>query len=180
MKKKTATKAPAGKKPSSKKTGNQEEEVVSTEPVETPVEEVAASTELEIPVEDEQLAAKTKGGKRNNDKFRFNDFPNALGKGPLVREIMKDYTSKHKKATLKQLDEIWKPKDLLKRFGIYAEINEARELSSARDRYFFQEEHQIRLADKKLIVVSNQQTNSTLQSFIKAAKALGYKISVAK
>ena len=87
MKKKTATKAPAGKKPSSKKTGKQEE-VVSTEPVETPVEEVAASTELEIPVEDEQLASKTKGGKRNNDKFHFNDFPNALGKGALVREII--------------------------------------------------------------------------------------------
>ena len=179
MKKKTATKAPAGKKPSSKKTGKQEE-VVSTEPVETPVEEVAASTELEIPVEDEQLASKTKGGKRNNDKFHFNDFPNALGKGALEREIMKDYTSRHKKTTLKQLDEIWKPKDLLKRFGIYAEINEAKELSAARDRYFFQEEHQIRLADKKIIVVSNQQTSSTLQIFIKAAKALGYKISVAK
>ena len=180
MKKKTAAKAPAGKKPSSKKTGKQKEEVVSTEPVETPAEEVVTSNELEIPVEDEQTATKTKGGKRNNDKFHFNDFPNALGKGPLVREIMKDYVAKNKKATLKQLDEIWNPKDLLKRFGIYAEINEAKELSAARDRYFFQEEHQIRLADKKIIVVSNQQTSSTLQIFIKAAKALGYKISVAK
>ena len=166
------------------KAGGLTEEGTGKEAIYTVAEPAAeksaeTSNELEVPVEDEQLASKTKAGKRNNDKFRFNTFPEALGKGALVREIIKDFVSKNKKATLKSLDEIWKPTDLLKRFGIYAEISRAKELS-ARDRYFFQEEHQIRLADKKIIVVSNQQTSSTLQVFIKAAKALGYKISVAK
>lgn len=134
----------------------------------------AAETETEPVVTEEQTepAPKTKKG-RNNDKFQFNG--NAYGKGPLVREVVRQYVTGHPKTTLKQLKEIF-PDELLKRFGIFQEESRARELSGARDRYFFKDEHQIKLADKKTIVVCSQLTSDNIQPFLKAAKALGFKI----
>lgn len=136
-------------------------------------EEVAAptSSETEIPVEDEQLPSKSKG--RNNDKYQFNG--NAYGKGPLVREVVRQYVAGHPKTTLKQLREVF-PDELLHRFGIFQDVDKARELSGARDRYFFKDEHQIKLGDRKVIVVCNQLTSDNIQPFLKTAKALGFKI----
>ena len=131
----------------------------------TPAEEVTPAPETEG-----KLKAK-KG--RNNDKYSFNG--NTYGKGPLVREVVREYVAGHPKVTLKQLTEIFEP-SLLKRFGIFAEESAARELSGARDRYFFKEEHQIKLGDKKVIVVCNQFTAANIVPFLAAAKKLGFKI----
>jgi hypothetical protein len=140
---------------------------VNAEPEET----AAPSTELEIPVEDEQESPKSKG--RNNDKFKFNG--QEYGKGPLVREVVRHYIAEHPKVTSKQLKDVF-PDELLRRFGIWQEISQAKSLSGARDRYFFQEQHQMKLGDKKVIVVCNQFTSDNVQPFLKAARAIGYKI----
>jgi hypothetical protein len=171
MKKKVAAKAPAGKKPSSKKTGKQKEEVVSTESVETPVEEVVASTELEIPVEDEQTAT-TKSKGRDNSTLTYAS--EKFKKGPLIRRIISDHVAANKGITYKKLKEAF-PDELLKRFGVFQDEETARQLSGARDRYAFQPENMIKLKDKT-IAVCNQWTLDNIQPFLKAARALGYKI----
>lgn len=131
----------------------------------------AVTTETEISIEDEQLPGKSKG--RNNDKYQFNG--NSYGKGPLVREVVRQYVAGHPKTTLKQLKEVF-PDELLHRFGIFQEIEKARELSGARERFFFKDEHQIKLGDRKTIVACNQFTSANIQPFLRAAKALGFKI----
>lgn len=130
----------------------------------------AVTTETEIPVEDEQLPGKSKG--RNNDKYQYNG--NSYGKGPLVREVVRQYVADNPKTTYKKLKEVF-PDELLHRFGIFQEIDHARTFG-ARDRFFFKEEHQIKLGDKKVVVVCNQFTTANIQPFLKAAKALGFKI----
>jgi len=130
--------------------------------------QVESSSELEIPVEDEQLPA-SKG--RNNQKFIFNGVE--YGKGPLVREVVRKYVEDNK-PTLKQLKEAF-PDELLKRFGVWQEEDMAREIQGARDRYFWKEEHQIKVKGK-VIVVCSQWTSETLKPFLKVARALGYKI----
>jgi len=114
-------------------------------------------------------------GSRDNKKFSFNG--NTLGKGPLVREVVKQYVVDHPRVSVRQLTEIF-PTELLKpvRFGIVQEIEKARELSGARDRYFFKEEHQIKLGDKKIVVVCSQFTAANIVPFLATAKKLGFKI----
>ncbi len=138
-----------------------------------------AETGTEEPVVEEETTPaenepKAKKG-RNNDKYSFNG--NTYGKGPLVREVVREYVAGHPKVTLKQLLEVF-PTELLKpvRFGIVQEIEKARELSGARDRYFFKEEHQIKLGDKKTVVVCSQFTAANIVPFLAAAKKLGFKI----
>jgi hypothetical protein len=136
-----------------------------------------SETVTEEPVVEEETEPAviiTKRG-RNNDKFQFNG--NAYGKGPLVREVVRQYVAGHPKVTLKQLLEIF-PTELLKpvRFGIVQEIQKARELSGARDRYFFKEEHQIKLGDKRIAVVCSQFTATNILPFLATAKKLGFKI----
>ena len=135
-----------------------EAEVVAEEPV-------AEETETEV-------KAKAKKG-RNNDKYSFNG--NTYGKGPLVREVVREYVAGHPKVTLKQLKETF-PDELLNRFGIFQEESKARELSGARDRYFFKEEHQIKLSGKQVIVVCSQFTAANIVPFLATAKKLGFKI----
>ena len=92
-----------------------------------------------------------------------------------MREVVRQYVAGHPKTTLKQLKEVF-PDELLHRFGIFQEIEKARELSGARERFFFKDEHQIKLGDRKTIVACNQFTSANIQPFLKTAKALGFKI----
>ena len=124
----------------------------------------------ETPAPEDEV--KTSKG-RNNQKFKFNG--NEYGKGPLVREVVREYVAGHPKVTLKQLKEIF-PDELLKRFGIFQEESVAKTLSGARDRYFFKDEQLIKLSDKKVIAVCNQLTSDNIQPFLKTARALGFKI----
>jgi len=96
--------------------------------------------------------SKTTG--RNNDKFSF-DGVNDLSKGALARAIVEKYVKGNQNTTYKKLLEVF-PTKLLKRFGVVEEIEKAREISGKKyDRYFFKEEHVIKLKDKK-VVVTNQ------------------------
>lgn len=132
-----------------------------------PVREAEQQEEVE---EEEQQEAGQKQG-RNNQKFRFNG--HEYGKGPLVREVVRQYVDDHK-PTIKQLKDAF-PDDLLKRFGVFQDEDKARSIQGARDRYFWKEEHQIKVKGK-VIVVCNQWTSETLKPFLAQAKALGYKI----
>lgn len=160
--KKPATKKAAAKRGAKSATADETEpvQVANTEPVETEVEET-----------DTEITEKVKKG-RNNDKYQFNG--NSYGKGPLVREVVRQYVADHPKTTFKKLKEVF-PDELLHRFGIFQEVDHARTFG-ARDRYFFKEEHQIKLGDKKVVVVCNQFTTANIQPFLKAAKALSFKI----
>lgn len=111
---------------------------------------------------------------RNNDKFTFNG--QEYGKGPLVRTLVAQYVADNPNTTLKKLKEVF-PDDLMKRFGIFQDIDKAREISGKKyDRYFFKEEHQIKLKDKTVIVVCNQWTSENIKPFLEVIKKLGYDV----
>ncbi len=111
---------------------------------------------------------------RNNKKFLFND--EELGKGGLARAIVLQYLKDFPNTNLKKLEEVFPPA-LLKRFAVFQTIEKAREISGKKyDRYFFKDEHVIKLKDKTALVISSQWTFDNIQPLIKAAKSLGYKI----
>jgi hypothetical protein len=158
-----------------RKSGRLQEEGEGKEAVFTVTAEETAGTgeehTEETPDAEEEVAPVASKG-RNNDKYQFGG--ESYGKGPLVREVVRQYVADNPRTTLKKLKEVF-PDDLLHRFGIFQELDRARELSGARERYFFKDEHQIKLGDK-VVVVCNQLTAANIQPFLKAAKALGYKI----
>ncbi len=143
---------------------------------ETPAEEKGdEKKDSAVVIEDQQTKEApvvTKVVERNNDKFKFNN--EEYGKGPLVRAVVTQYVVDNAGTTFKRLKEVF-PDELLKRFGIFQDEQRARELSGKYDRYFFKQDHVIKLKDKK-VVVCNQFTATNIQPFLKAAKALGYKI----
>lgn len=139
--------------------------------------EASTASEQVVEATDEETEPVVKSKGRNNDKYQFNG--NAYGKGPLVREVVRQYVAGHPKTTYKQLKEVFPDEAGPKRFGIFQEIENARQLSGTRDRFFFKEEHQIKLAGKSVVVTTSQLTNDTLQPILKIARALGFKIKLA-
>jgi hypothetical protein len=131
-------------------------------------EPVTEQTQV-VETEETEEVSGSKG--RDNSTFKFNGMD--LKKGPLVREVVTKYVDDNK-PNLKQLKEAF-PDELLKRFGVWQEEDTAKSIQGARDRYFWKEEHQIKIKGK-IIVVCNQWTSANIQPFLKAARALGYKI----
>lgn len=109
---------------------------------------------------------------RDNSKYKFNG--EEYGKGPLVRAVISKYVADNPSTTYKKLKEVF-PDDLLKRFGIFQDVDTANSIDTAGKRYFFKEEHIIKRKDKK-IVVCNQFTLANIKPFLAKAKELGYKI----
>ena len=134
----------------------------------TAAEPVSEKTQVET-TDDEEVTTVSKGRDNSTLKFLGMDYK----KGPLVREVVRKYVEDHK-PSLKQLKDAF-PDELLKRFGVWQEEDSARSIQGARDRYFWKEEHQIKVKGK-VIVVCNQWTSANIQPFLKAARALGYKI----
>ena len=134
----------------------------------TAAEPVSEKTQVET-TDDEEVTTVSKGRDNSTLKFLGMDYK----KGPLVREVVRKYVEDHK-PSLKQLKDAF-PDELLKRFGVWQEEDTAKSIQGARDRYFWKEEHQIKVKGK-IIVVSNQWTSANIQPFLKAARALGYKI----
>ena len=134
----------------------------------TAAEPVSERTQVETS-DDEEVTTVSKGRDDTTFKFMGADYK----KGPLVREVVRKYAEDHK-PSLKQLKDAF-PDELLKRFGVWQEEDQAKSIQGARDRYFWKEEHQIKIKGK-IIVVCNQWTSANIQPFLKAAKALGYKI----
>ena len=132
------------------------------------------STELEIPVGDEQEAPKDKSGTRNKDQYKLDG--ELYGKGRIVQAVVRKYVAENPKVTYKQLKEVF-PDELLNRFGIFQDENTANSLSGARPRYFMKDEDSIKLGDKKIVYTSSQFTASNVIGVLAVAKKLGMKIS---
>ena len=137
----------------------------------TATEPVSEQTQVERHDDVEELEETTFSKGRDISTFRFMGVD--YKKGPLVREVVRKYVEDYK-PSLKQLKEAF-PDELLKRFGVWQEEDLARSIQGARDRYFWKEEHQIKVKGK-IIVVCNQWTSANIQPFLKTARALGYKI----
>ena len=135
--------------------------------------EVTDTTATYEPAINEQKeVTKKKSAGRDNSKLTFNG--EAYGKGPLVRAVVAQYVKDNPIVTYDELKKIF-PDTLLKRFGIFQDEKTAREIAGKDNRYFFKEEHVIKLKDKN-IVVCNQFTFDNIQPFLKVARELGYKI----
>jgi hypothetical protein len=175
MKKKAAPQkagAKTNKKPASKKAAvidNTEETPSLAEETTAEQPEVEAATE-EVVEAGGQAAVKSKGRDNSTLTYAGEQFK----KGPLVRRILIDHVAANKGINYAKMKAAF-PDELLKRFGVFQDEDTARELSGARDRYAFQPENLIKLKDKT-IAVCNQWTLDNIQPFLKAAKALGYKI----
>jgi hypothetical protein len=111
---------------------------------------------------------------RDNSKFKFNG--GEYGKGPLVRAVVAQYVADNPTVTYEQLKEVF-PDELLKRFGIFQNLETAKQIANKGNRYFTKPEQIIELVDEK-VVVCNQFTLVNIQPFLKVAKKLGYKIKV--
>jgi hypothetical protein len=137
------------------------------------------STELEIPVEDEQDAPQGKTTGRNKDKYKLDG--ELYGKGRIVQAIVRKYVAENPKVTYKQLKEVF-PDELLNRFGIFQDETTANSLSGSRPRYFMSEEKGdgIKLGDRKVVFTSSQFTATNLLPLMAVAKKLGMKIAVLK
>jgi len=159
---------------------------VAHEPQVAPSQEIVAQTQPEQPNPNPTAEVKNEGKKdavpavtktigRNNDKFSFNGVDD-LSKGALARAIVEKYVKDNQNTTYKKLLEVF-PTTLLKRFGVVEDIEKAREISGKKyDRYFFKEEHVIKLKDKK-VVVTNQWTSDNILPLLQVAKGLGYTIN---
>ena len=134
--------------------------------------EVTDAATNEPATNEQTTVTKKKSAGRDNSKFTFNG--EAYGKGPLVRAVVAQYVKDNPIVTYDELKKIF-PDTLLKRFGIFQDEKTAHEIAKKGNRYFFKEEHVIKLTDKN-IVVCNQFTFDNIQPFLKLAKELGYKI----
>lgn len=140
--------------------------------VEVSGEKETPETEIEDEVELEVKVPIVKSNGRDNSKYKFNN--QEYGKGPLVRAIVEKYVEDNSPITLKKLKEVF-PDTLLKRFGIFQDVEMAKEIGGKGNRYFSKPEQTIKLKDKS-IVVCNQFTVLNIQPLLKVAKGLGYKI----
>lgn len=139
-----------------------------------PAENIAIVEETKT--EEQQPAAeqKRKPIGRNNTQYVFNR--KVLGKGPLVHALVAKYVEDHPKATFEQLKEIF-PDTLMKRFGVFAKEQDAKDLSGKVNRYFLKPEQLIKLkGDEEPIAVCNQWTSALLVPFLEIATKLGYSV----
>lgn len=138
---------------------------------ETPEQEGKIGEHIEeVESKIEEPLSKSNG--RDNSKYKFNN--QEYGKGPLVRAVVAKYVEDNSPMTFKKLKEVF-PDTLLKRFGIFQDVEKAKEIGGKGNRYFTKPEQIIKLKDKS-IVVCNQFTFANIQPFLKLAKSLGYKI----
>jgi len=138
---------------------------------ETPKQEDEIEEHIEeLDKEIDEPVVKSNG--RDNSKYKFNN--QEYGKGPLVRAVVEQYVSDNSPMTFKKLKEVF-PDTLLKRFGIFQDVEMAKEIGGKGNRYFTKPEQTIKLKDKS-IVVCNQFTFANIQPFLKVVKSLGYKI----
>jgi len=111
---------------------------------------------------------------RNNTQYVFNE--KVYGKGPLVHAVVAKYVEEKPNTTFDQLKEIF-PDTLMKRFGVFAKEQDAKDLSGKVHRYFLKPEQMIKLKDGEgPIAVCNQWTSALLAPFLEIAAKLGYSI----
>ncbi len=97
------------------------------------------------------------------------------GKGPLVLAVVSHYVENNDidYMTLKKVF----PDSLLKSYGIFKRVDEAREASVKRNRYFLKDTQLIQVSDDQ-IAVCNQFTGNNIGAFITKASSIGYEIKL--
>jgi hypothetical protein len=149
------------------------EEITDQQVNETPTGDEENTTILNEVKEESQAPAVKKSFVRNNTQYIFNE--KVLGKGPLVLAVVSKYVEDNPTTTFEQLKEIF-PDTLMKRFGVFATEEKAKELSGKVNRYFLKSEQLIKLEDA-MIAVCNQWTSALLVPFLELADKLGYTIA---
>lgn len=124
--------------------------------------------------EDEEPIVKSTG--RDVSKYRFGT--ENYSKSRLVQAVIAKYVEQHPKVTLAKLQEVFQSDVLQKRYGTVVEISKAKKFSeNGRDRHFVKlPSDRIKLADKKVVVVSSQWSAELLNPFLKIAKSLNFQI----
>lgn len=132
--------------------------------------EPTISEDLNLEEPKEEKVVKTGG--RDMTKYKFNG--NEYNKGRLAHAIISAY-AKEKKPTLKQALVLF-PNELVRPYGLIAEIGEARKMSKQHQRFFIKPEEEIKLKDS-VVACSNQMTPDRIGAILNIArKELGYKI----
>jgi hypothetical protein len=146
---------------------------VNAEQVSEPTskESVSVQTQVEPDTEAKEKPTGKKSSSRTQ-KYKIHGDPTEYGKGRLILAVIRKYVEENN-PTLAQLRDAINP-DGLKRFGYWALEEKAREISGARDRFFFNETDHIKVKGK-VIVVCNQITSDNIAPFLLMVKAL-YKI----
>ena len=137
---------------------------------ENAVEETTNSNQQE---EKKETKKKPSDGKRDFTKYKFNG--EVFSKGGLVRAMVAQYV-KDKKPSMAKLKEVF-PDELIPTYGVFQEVSVAKKRSGDKQRYFLKPELVIKLKDKN-IAVTNQLTSAYLETFLAAAKKLGYTAKV--
>ena len=115
--------------------------------------------------------------KSNKDTTQYNFNGQTLGKGRLVLEVIKHHVENNSESTFSSLMGQF-PKRIQGSYGVFSTITDANETyaSSGRKRHFMNSEDQIKLQDST-IAISSQWGAGNIDSFISAAKKLGYEIN---
>ena len=115
--------------------------------------------------------------KSNRDTTQYNFNGQTLGKGRLVLEVIKHHVENNSESTFSSLMGQF-PKRIQGSYGVFSTITDANETyaSSGRKRHFMNSEDQIKLQDST-IAISSQWGAGNIDSFISAAKKLGYEIN---
>ena len=147
-----------------------EEVLAVTSIIEEPVDTSIIKETLGAEIENQVTSIPEVKKGRDNTKFEFQG--EFFGKGPYVRIIVATYMEKHPETTIVELKSIF-PDALLKRFGIFQNVEKAKEISGKTPRYFLKPDQIIIVGEEKIAVCS-QFTAENIKPFLEVSKKLGF------
>jgi hypothetical protein len=105
----------------------------------------------------------------------FNYKNASYNKSQCALKVLTDYVTAEK-PTLAELEKTF-PKEIVSRFGVFNTIDQAKELSKGRDRYYMKEGNILTTSDGHKVVVTTQWTLERILQFSDAAAAVGLKFT---
>ena len=101
----------------------------------------------------------------------------SYNKSQCALRVVTDYVTAEK-PTLAELEKAF-PKEIVSRFGVWNTLEQAKELSKGRDRYYMKEGNILTTSDGYKVVVTTQWTLERILHFSDAAAAVGIKFKQA-
>lgn len=120
-----------------------------------------------------QAKVASEPGERDRKSYNFKGVE--YGKGKLVLAVVKDFVGTREGIDYAGLKSAF-PDDLLRNYGIFKPLQEARKVSEKRKRYFLGADQVVELKDGP-VAVCNQFTKENILDFLVRAKQLGYQIT---
>lgn len=99
----------------------------------------------------------------------------SYNKSQCALKVLTDYVTAEK-PTLEELEKAF-PKEIVSRFGVFNTMDQAKELSKGRDRYYMKEGQILTTSDGHKVVVTTQWTLERILQFSDAAAAVGLKFT---